>query len=300
MEMKILIFGSCNIDYVYMMDHIVTAGETERVQSMQIFPGGKGLNQSVAAARAGATVYHAGCIGKDGAMLTEVLQESGVDVSYLKTVDAQTGHAMIQVSRQGENAIFLYPGSNEMLSKSYVDEVLDGFAAGDILLLQNEINQVDYIVTQAHQRGMCIVFNAAPCNERIGEVDFRNLSYLAVNEGEICVAAGTSTPEEGLRYFSEHYPKLKVILTLGEDGSVLVNGEKRWRQAAFAVEAVDTTAAGDTFVGYFAAELANGTEEPQILKMASAASAIAVSKNGAAPSIPQRSEVFAFLNTRNE
>ena len=123
--MKILNFGSCNIDYVYSMDHIVRVGETQSTYQLEIFPGGKGLNQSIAIARAGASVYHAGCIGSDGEMLTELLTKSGVNVSYVRTVDAKNGHAIIQVSAKGENSIFLYGGSNEMISESFIDFVLE-------------------------------------------------------------------------------------------------------------------------------------------------------------------------------
>ena len=144
--MKILNFGSCNIDFVYNLDHIVAIGETETSNSMQVFPGGKGLNQSVALAKAGMEVYHAGCIGTDGEMLTDVLESNGVDISNIKKVDEKTGHAVIQVSRNGDNSIFLYPGSNAKITEKFVDEVLDKFQKGDMLLLQNEINKIDYII----------------------------------------------------------------------------------------------------------------------------------------------------------
>ena len=165
--MKILNFGSCNVDYVYSLDHIVRVGETEATFGREVFAGGKGLNQSIATARAGATVYHAGCIGFDGEMLKDILSESGVDVSYLRTVDAPNGHAVIQVSAKGENSIFLYGGSNEMVSESFVDEVLRGFETGDMIILQNEINDVDYIVRRAYGKGMSVILNPSPFNDII-------------------------------------------------------------------------------------------------------------------------------------
>ena len=114
--MKILNFGSCNIDYVYSLDHIVKVGETETTYKMNIFPGGKGLNQSIAAAKAGITIYHAGCVGEDGDMLTSLMAESGVDTAFVKKTSGKNGHAIIQVSAKGENSIFLFPGSNEKVS----------------------------------------------------------------------------------------------------------------------------------------------------------------------------------------
>ena len=135
--MRILNFGSCNLDFVYTLDHIVRPGETETTYDFKIFPGGKGLNQSIALARAGAKVYHAGCIGNDGEMLSDILSGSGVDITYLEKADIKNGHAVIQVSAKGENSIFLYPGSNEKITKAMIDEVLENFEAEDIIILQN-------------------------------------------------------------------------------------------------------------------------------------------------------------------
>ena len=150
--MKILNFGSCNIDYIYTLDHIVVPGETETTDNLGIFPGGKGLNQSISMSRAGAKVYHAGCVGNNGEMLVDILKENGVDVSLMEFVDCPNGHAIIQVSTAGENAIFLHPGSNEKVSKDYIDRVLSHFDEGDIILLQNEISNIDHIVEQAHRK----------------------------------------------------------------------------------------------------------------------------------------------------
>lgn len=298
--MKILNLGSCNIDYVYSLQHIVKIGETETTHTLETFPGGKGLNQSIAVSRAGAKIYHAGCVGNDGKMLTDILQKNGVDISYLKTVDTKNGHAVIQVSSKGENSIFLYPGSNEMITKEYVDTVLDKFDTGDIILLQNEINNLDYIVEKAYQKGMCIVLNPSPFNEKINAINFNMLSYIVINEVELSEISGSADPEEGLVYLKNKYPELKIVLTLGKNGSVFVNANQELRQAAFNVDAVDTTAAGDTFLGYFVAELSKGTDYSQILKIASVASAITVSRKGAAPSIPNKSEVLYLFDKLRE
>ena len=293
--MKILNFGSCNIDYVYSMDHIVRVGETETTEKMEVFPGGKGLNQSIAVARAGAKVYHAGCVGEDGEMLTHLLAESGVDVSLLRTVDAKNGHAIIQVSAKGENSIFLFPGSNDMVTKDYIDGVLEQFAPDDILLLQNEISNVDYIIKAAHEKKMRIVFNPSPINDKIAEIDLSMLYCLILNEVEAGEITGCDSTDGALAYFREKHPQLKVMLTLGSRGSVYMDGEREIRQRAYLVDVVDTTAAGDTFTGYFLAGLADGEDPEKTLQIATAASAIAVSQMGAAPSIPKRDEVLSRL-----
>ena len=295
--MKILNFGSCNIDYVYTLDHIVREGETQSTVKMETFPGGKGLNQSIAIARAGAQVYHAGCIGADGTALQTLLTESGVDVSFLQTLPAKNGHAIIQVNAVGQNAIFLYAGTNEMIDKPFIDSVLAHFGAGDILLLQNEISNVQYIIDQAHGKDMRIIFNPSPYNQTIQTIDFNKLSYILLNEVEAKEISACSTPEEALAYFHRDFPRLKVVLTLGEKGCVYQDSQQQLEQAAFHVQAVDTTGAGDTFTGYFVAGLASGTQEKTILQTASAASALAVSRKGAAPSIPTKDEVLKALKT---
>ena len=137
---RILNFGSLNIDRVYRVEHFVKPGETIASKGYQCFPGGKGLNQSIAAARAGARVFHAGTVGADGDFLIKLLSESGADVRYVRKTDGITGHALIQVSDAGENCIILYPGANFDNDTAYMEQVLSGFSAGDILMLQNEIS----------------------------------------------------------------------------------------------------------------------------------------------------------------
>lgn len=294
--MKILNFGSCNIDQVYSLDHIVRVGETQTTYKLETFPGGKGLNQSIAIARAGAKVYHAGCVGCDGDMLVDVLSQSGVDLSYLKRVDEKNGHAIIQVTTAGENSIFLYAGSNEMVSKEYVDSVLEHFGEGDIILLQNEISNIDYIVRRAYEKKMCIVFNPSPFNDKINEIDFSMISCVILNEVEAGEISKCESAEACLTFFKNNYPNIKVMLTLGSRGCIYMDANHEIFQSAFKVAVVDTTAAGDTFTGYFLAEISKGTDYESVLKIATAASAIAVSRSGAAPSIPCRDEVLAKLD----
>ena len=290
--MKILNFGSCNIDYVYSLDHIVRAGETESTGNLSVFAGGKGLNQSIALARAGADVFHAGCIGEGGDFLRALLEENLVDTSFLRTVGEKNGHAIIQVSREGENSIFLYPGSNECVTVEQIDQTLSEFSSGDYLLLQNEISNVGYLVEAAHARGMQIVLNPSPCNETLRKIDLSKISYLILNEIEAGILSGEESAHGALAFFAKRYPALNVMLTLGKKGCVYKDRERCVRHPIFRVQAVDTTAAGDTFTGYFLAGLAKGEPIEQILKTASCASAIAVSRAGAAPSIPTMAEVL--------
>lgn len=293
--MRIVNFGSCNIDYVYFLDHIVVPGETETTKNLETFPGGKGLNQSIAAVRAGAKVYHVGNIGNDGKFLQDLLHENGVDVSYLKNIDSKNGHAVIQVSKSGDNSIFLYPGSNEMLTMEYIDETLENFSKDDMVLLQNEVNYVDYIIEKAYEKNMAIVLNPSPFNEKISKIDFNKLYCLILNEIEAKAITGYDVWEDSLNYFKDNYPNLKIMLTLGAHGSVFMDSQNEIYQTAYEVEAVDTTAAGDTFTGFFVAGIAREENFDQILKVASAASALSVSRKGAAPSIPTHKEVIHAL-----
>ncbi len=294
--MKILNFGSCNIDYVYKLDHIVAVGETERSESMSIFPGGKGLNQSIAIARAGACVYHAGCIGEDGGLLLDTLAGSGVRLDYIKKVNAKNGNAIIQVSAKGENSIFLYAGSNAMISEEYVDEVLADFQVDDIIVLQNEINNLAYIIKRAYEKGMTIVLNPSPIDENLDTIDFNMVSYIVLNEIEGEHISGEKVPEKIISAIKKEYPNLKTVLTLGDKGCMYFDGKDIYCHGAYDVKVVDTTAAGDTFMGYFVAALFDGGASEEILKEASLASAIAVSRNGAAPSIPYKNELSAARN----
>lgn len=283
--MKILNFGSCNIDYVYNVDHSVQTGQTIAAKKMEIFAGGKGLNQSVAAARAGATVYHAGVIGEDGAFLKEILEQSGTDVAFIQQKDCKNGHAIIQVDGQGNNCIIVYPGTNAMITKDYVDEVLSHFEAGDLVMLQNETSCVPYIMDKAFAKGMRVVLNPSPFTKEMRKIDLNKISYLLVNETEM-EAFGLSKEE-----ITEKYKQLHLVLTLGEKGCVYSSCELTFSQGAHQVRAVDTTAAGDTFTGYFVAGIADGKTPQLAIKIATAAAALAVMREGAAPSIPTMEDV---------
>lgn len=290
--MKVLNFGSLNLDHVYQVDHMVSPGETLASAELNVFCGGKGLNQSIALAKAGAAVYHAGCIGEDGEVLRKTLTEEGVQTDYLKTLPGKTGHAIIQVDKTGQNCILLYGGANRAMTESYIDSVLQHFEKGDILLLQNEINLLDYIIDRAYERGMTIVLNPSPYDENLAACDLNKISIFLINEVEGFQITGESEPDAILAAFSARYPSAKVVLTLGSAGSVYQDAELQHRQEIYKVSAVDTTAAGDTFTGYFIASMLEGADIKECMNLAAKASAIAVTRPGAAPSIPRREEVM--------
>ena len=297
--MKVLNFGSLNIDYVYRVDHILVKGETESSFSRNIFAGGKGLNQSVALGRAGVNVYHAGCIGEDGRFMVELLNEAGVDTRFVKVLtDSPSGHTVIQNDKEGDNCILLFGGANIRVTKEQVDETLKEFDAGDYLVLQNEISELPYIIEKAHEKGMVIVLNPAPMNENIQRLELSYVDYFILNEIEAAQLTARSSDitrqpdeEELVNALRKEFPSAKTVLTLGASGSVYIDEKETIRQGIYEVKPVDTTAAGDTFTGYFLAGMTEGKPVKEALDMAAKASSITVTRPGAAPSIPLRSEL---------
>ena len=296
--MRVLNFGSLNLDYVYQVEHFVQPGETLSAVSQTVNAGGKGLNQSIALAKAGAEVCHAGCIGTGGELLRSILDENGVDTKYLREVPVLQGNAVIQVNPEGQNCILLFGGSNQCVTEEQIAQTLEGFAPGDWLVLQNEINNLPQIVEAGYERGMKIVLNPSPFNDKLNEVDFGKLSWLLVNEIEAEQLSGSSEPEKAWQLLHEKYPSLSLLVTLGSEGSAAFTKEETVYRHAFSVTAVDTTAAGDTLTGYFVAGLMEGRSLRACMKRASMASAISVTRPGAAPSIPQKDEVEAELAKR--
>lgn len=300
--MKVLSFGSLNIDYVYSVEHFVSKGETISSKGLNVFSGGKGLNQSVALAKAGAEVYHAGAIGEDGLFLVEQMKSAGVDTSLVKVMtDVRSGNAIIQNDKDGDNCILLYGGANQAITKAQVDDVLKEFEAGDYLVLQNEINELAYIVECAGKKGMKIVLNPSPMNEKILELDLDLVSIFMLNEieaGQILQTEAATNKERGVelaKALIAKYPKAAVVLTMGGNGSVYVDQNQVVTQEIYKVKAVDTTAAGDTFTGFFIAGLMDGLEVKDAMDQASRASAIAVSRPGASPSIPTLTEMKEYV-----
>lgn len=290
--MKVLNIGSLNIDYVYKVSHIVRGGETILSDSMQTFCGGKGLNQSIALAKAGVNVYHAGMIGEEGEMLLDACKKYGVKTDLIKKIKGKSGHTIIQVDKNAQNCIILYGGANQMLTRDMIGESISQFEKGDILLLQNEVNDLSYIIDTAAEKGLFIVLNPSPFNDKLKECDLTKISMFLLNEIEGEQISGESEPEKILNVLKEMFPKARIILTLGERGSIYQDFEQRMEQGIFPAIAVDTTAAGDTFTGYFIASMIEGKTPEECLKTASYASSIAVARMGAVESIPMRDEVM--------
>jgi len=307
--MRILNFGSLNIDAVYRVDHISAPGETIASKSFQTFAGGKGANQSVALARAGADVAHGGQVGEDGRWLVEKLRQAGVDVTHTRiNPDIATGHAIIQVDDSGQNSIVLFGGANQQITRVQVDAAFSAFVAGSILLLQNEVNDAAYLIKQGHARGMKVCLNPAPFDAGVLKYPLDRVDTIIVNETEAAGLAGDTSggggggggggasggEERVLDKLTKKLPKTEIVLTRGSQGVLYGRGEKRLSVPAVQVEAVDTTAAGDTFIGYYLAGRAAGRDVQQCLQTACRAAALCVTKPGASDSIPTTQQVEAF------
>ncbi|MSR82983.1 MAG: ribokinase [Candidatus Latescibacteria bacterium] len=289
--MSILNFGSLNIDHVYQVEHIVRPGETLPSTSYQVFAGGKGANQSAALGQAGAKVFHAGRVGPEGHWLVDKLAGLGVDMRFTLGDEAPTGHALIQVDREGNNAIVLFAGCNTRISEAQIDQTLEEFVRGDILLLQNEINNLPQLMQQAKARGMMICFNPAPFTGEVPGYPLELVDILVVNEGEGSGLSGAQEPRAILEALVKRYPQVKIVLTLGEHGVLYSSPQECFHLPAEQVRAVDTTAAGDTFIGYFLAGLAAGVSARQAMERATRAAALCVTRAGAMDSIPGAAEL---------
>ncbi len=294
---KILNFGSLNIDIVYTLDHIVRPGETISSEEINTFCGGKGLNQSVAIARSGLEVFHAGKIGRDGSIIRQVLAETGIRCEFLLEGEGRTGNALIQKDKSGQNSIILFGGTNKEITADEIDNILEQFAEDDILISQNEISNVPYLLKAAQKRKMKIAFNPSPMEEWIKSTSLEGIKWLIINEIEGEDLTGSTRPEEIISRLLDKYPDISVVLTLGENGVIYADKANWFKHGANEVEVVDTTAAGDTFLGYFIGSIANGLEIPASLKIASLAASLAVSKAGAVSSIPTMEMVEALLKT---
>lgn len=284
--MTIYNLGSINIDRIYALDHVVAQGETEGASALSEAPGGKGFNQSIALARAGAVVRHIGAVGPDGAPLVAMLRAAGADTGHIAAVAQPTGHAIIQVDCEGRNAIIVFAAANGAITPEAVRTALAKAAPGDILLCQNETSAVAEAMREAKARGMRVVFNPSPFDAKIAALPLACVDQFIVNE----------TEEAALLALGGASATAARVVTRGADGcESLAPDREPVRAAAFRVKAVDTTAAGDTFTGYYLAAKAAGLDEAEALRRASAAAAISVTRPGAAPSVPTAAEVDAFL-----
>lgn len=292
--MKVLNFGSMNLDYVYTVDHIIEKSETQKAESRKVFAGGKGLNQSVALGRAGVFVNHAGNVGADGEMMLRMLAEANVDTTLVRRrKEEPSGHTVIQVDRNGDNAILVYGGANLSVTQEQVEDTLAYFEEGDLLILQNEINGLKEIMAAAANKGMRIFFNPSPVDDDMMSLPFETVDTFLLNEIEGSALSGVSAdePAEMLDALVEAYPGAHIVLTLGEHGAMYADETDRFRIDALPVDVVDTTGAGDTFTGYYIAGLLEGKSPEDAVVLANRAAAIAVTRPGAAPSIPLRAEV---------
>ena len=294
--MKVLNIGSLNIDRVYSVNQFVTAQETLMVNNLEIFCGGKGLNQSIALARAGAEVYHAGAVGDDGEGLCRLLEENKVNLDYLQRLNGHSGHAVIQLTPAGQNCILVHGGTNQALTHAHIDAALAGFAAGDILLLQNEVCNVAYAMKQAHEKGLKVALNPSPITQELLSYPLHLVDYFILNEVEGRALSGKASDdyEEILLALAARFPEAHIVLTVGHQGVLYHHKGITLRHIAYKVSVVDTTAAGDTFCGYFLACITQGCEPAEALEWASLASSLTVSSMGAGGSIPTRSTVEAF------
>lgn len=288
--------GSINIDHLYQVDHFVRPGETLGSTDYQTVLGGKGANQSIALARAGADVRHIGALGQQDAWALTQLQEAGVNTDQVVLLPQASGHAIIQLTKAAENAIILYPGANHRLTELQLAQALANGQSGDWLLMQNETNGLEAAITQARKQGLTIAFNPAPMDVQRVRPLLSQIDWLIVNEVEAMDLTETRTVEDAEQALVKTYPQLHTLLTLGKAGVVYLHQAHRDSVAAHLVEAVDTTAAGDTFIGYALSALAAGKSPAQAMELGTAAAAICVTRLGASSSIPTLEETLAFIN----
>ncbi len=294
--MKILVIGSCNVDYTDYVESFPRPGETINGLDKRVAPGGKGLNQAIALKRAGADVTFFGAIGddNDGAYIERVIKENGLDAVLLKK-KATTGSATILVNKESENFIVINHGANYALTLDDVKEAKDLIESASIILLQGEIKREtnEGIIDYAHALGKVVVLNPAPAFS-LPVSSLSKIDYLIPNEKEVVLLSDKKNKDEAVTFLLESGVK-KVLVTLGEEGSEVSSKEGAVHVDAVKCKAIDTVAAGDTFIGYFLAFLSEGKKEEEAMRIASCASSIAVSRLGAISSIPYRDEVLSAL-----
>lgn len=287
--MAVYTLGSINIDHVYRVPHLPKPGETLAAEGYAMGLGGKGANQSVAAARAGAQVFHIGAVGPEGVWVLSQMQGYGVDTSHVAQLAVPTGHAIINVDPAAENAIVLFPGANQQISESYTARVLAGAGAGDTLMMQNETSAQAVTAQLAAAKGMRVLYSAAPFEVAALRAVLPFASLLLMNEGEAAE----------LRQALGAMPETDMVITKGAKGAEWISAmSEPLFVPSFKVSPVDTTGAGDCFAGTIAAALDAGLSREQAMRRAAAAAAIQVTRPGAAGAMPDRAEVDAFVDQR--
>jgi len=294
--MKVFNFGSINIDHIYRVGDLVRPGETIASDNYRMMLGGKGANQSIALVKAGMMVQHIGRISDADEWICRKFQDYGIGAYCLRLVDEPTGHAIIQVTDEGENAILLHGGANQSHSINDLAEYISNSDNGDWLLLQNECNLTSETLELAKKQGMTVVFNPAPMTPEVKELPLQYVDHLIVNEieAEGLISDPVITleqPEALLNELYSRYPHMKIVLTLGDKGVMYRDAEQTVTVAAEKVETVDTTAAGDTFIGYYIQQFMTGASVRTALEVASKASAITVQTIGASESIPDMQQL---------
>ena len=301
---KILIIGSSNTDLITTMNRFPAPGETIEGSGFFTAMGGKGANQAIAAFRSGGDVSFITSLGTDvnGRTTLEYYKQQGLDVSMSLIVDGvPSGTAVILVNETGENCIVITPGANNKLSPEHIQSLENAIQTADLLVLQMEIpyETVSTVCKMAQKYGRKVMLNVAPAR-KVDEALLQAIEILVVNETEAETITGRKLEENNVEEMVDLLlsmgPKV-VLLTLGDKGCFLKTGDKKYIVPAFKVSPVDTTAAGDTFCGAFAAEYMRGKNWNEILEFATAAAAISVTRMGAQPSIPTQSEVLKFLNS---
>ncbi len=267
-------------------------GETISAISYDKFLGGKGINQSIAIAKANGQVNHVGSVGSDSSWVLSEIEKLGVDTSSVSRLDCATGHAIIFVNQEGENLIVIEGGANQQLTKSEIDDALSsGKPEQDWVLFQNETNLTEYLAQKAKAAGYRLVYSAAPFKAEIVENILPMIDLLAVNEIEAAALA------DHLNIPQTEIPVPQLLVTKGAKGSVFHVAEEQFAQNVITVDALDTTGAGDTFLGSFLANYCEGTDAKTALNYAAHASALQVTKAGAATAIPSHIEVKTFMQS---
>ncbi len=287
--MTVFNLGSINIDNVYALDRLPKPGETLPAKDFNRGLGGKGANQSIAIARAGGQVHHIGAIGDQSEWTVQALFEAGVDTGNIATVQTPTGHAVIFVDQMAENSIVLLPGANMQITTEQINSALSAAEPGDWFLLQNETNLGSVAAKIAQEMGMRVCYSAAPFSVRAVTEILPFTSLLVVNEIEF------QQLKSELSYADRALSRIKLIVTYGAKGATYFNRGEKIEMAAYPSDAVDTTGAGDTFLGYALSALDQGEPVVDAMNQAAAAAAIQVSRPGAAAAIPKFSEVQNFL-----
>ncbi len=308
MKGHITVVGSINTDLVIRTPRVPVPGETITGYDFQIIPGGKGANQAVAAARQGASVTMIGSIGDDdfGRQQQQCLERDNIDLAFL-TVQPQcaTGVAVITLDETGQNSIIISPEANGHVTAQQIDTAREAITQADMLVCQLEIplEAVTRAIELASENGVPIILNPAPARPLQGAL-LHNVTYVIPNETEASLLTGIDVKDiDSAQEAALHLQKLgvaTVILTLGDKGAVIAHAGACFHETALAVEAVDTTAAGDAFVGSFAVAVTEGKSVADAVKFAKHAAALAVTKLGAQPSLPTRAEVEQFITGNTE